>query len=343
MKHGKWLVAAAALPLVLLTSCTAPGDASEGTGRLTPLSISVFPNSVEVLMVSVADEAGFFEDNGLKVEQVALTGGPALVTSLISGSVDIATAVNGIVWPVIKQGEEVTALTGNARGWFNLIGQPDVPTADSVEKGDLSQLEKIKGLKVGVSALGSAQQIAIQVMLADAGLPNDWVTWVPVGGVATAVTAFQNKQIDLLSTIPPELELIGKDNFKMVVDMAYHGKFNTLLDYYGAKTSWVKDNPETVTSFCTAITEAHNFMIDPANKEEMLPILKKTLGITDPVALDGVYESYVDITFSPLITEEEWERMQIWEENTQNAGFVPDYKTSVSTDCQDIVERISDR
>lgn len=334
------MAAVAAVAVLALSACsTTPeaGGGAENADEVLPLSISVFPNSVEVLMVSVAEDAGFFEANGLEVEQVPLTGGPALITSLLSGSVDIATSVVGIVWPVMKEGQEVTALTGNARGWFNLIGQPELSLGEQKGKGDLSQLENIEGLRVGVSALGSAQQIAIQVMLADAGLPMDWVTWVPVGGVATAVTAFKEKQVDLLSTIPPELELIGEGNFQMVVDMAYHGKFNVLLDYYGAKTSWVKENPEKAERFCTSIAEAHNFMVDPANEDAMLPILESTLGIDDEATLRNIYNAYVDVTFSPVITLDEWEQMDIWLENTDNAGFVPDFESSVSSTCQDIV------
>lgn len=340
MKQAKSkMTAVAAVAALVLSACSsAPGPGVTGdTDDVLPLSISVFPNSVEVLMVSVAEGAGIFEDNGLDVEQVPLTGGPALVTSLLSGSVDIATAVNGIVWPVMKKGQEITALTGNARGWFNLIGQADLSVGDNKGKGDLSQLQNIKGMRVGVSALGSAQQIAIQVMLADAGLPMDWVTWVPVGGVATAVTAFNENQIDLLSTIPPELELIGEDNFQMVVDMAYHDKFNVLLDYYGAKTSWVKENPEKMERFCTSIAQAHNFMVDSANEDAILPILEDTLGIDDEQTLRDIYDAYIEVTFSPIITEDEWNRMDLWEENTDNAGFVPDFESSVSSECQQIV------
>ena len=305
----------------------------------TPLSVSVFPNSIEVMMMSVAQDGGFFQKNGLKVQQVPLTNGPALVTSVLSGSVDIGDVVNGIGWPVIKKGQGITALVGNGNGWFNLIGQNNLPLHNAT-RGDLSQLKKIKGMTVGVAGLGAAQQIAIEIMLADEGLPTDWVTWVAVGGPTTAVAAFKAHKIDLLSSTPPEDQLIGSANLKYAARMAYYGKFDTLLDYYAAKPAWVQQHPTEVNAFCTSMAEAHKFAVNPANRAKILPMLQTTLGVTNTPELISIYNHYMAKTFTLQITPTEWQHMAIWEKYSPYQGYVPSYSQYVSSSCQNIVKRL---
>jgi len=163
------------------------------------------------LPLTIAEQLGFFKDEGLDVTISDFAGGSRSLQAGIGGSAD---GVSGAFEHTInlqskKQAFRAFVLQGRAP----MIGL-------GVSKKTLPNYQTpadLRGKKIGVTAPGSSTNMLVSFFLAKHGIKTSEVSIIGVGGGAGAVTALRSGQVDAISHLDPVLSLLQND-IKLAVD-----------------------------------------------------------------------------------------------------------------------------
>ena len=162
-----------------------------GAAEVLRIAVSRAPVS---LPLYVAQERGFFADEGLDVQLTDCIGGRRCLKRLLDGGADIATASE---MPVVLHGflapdVAVIATMANASDNLKLIARK----ASGIVRG-----EQLDGRKVGVVA-GTAAEYLLETHLLTVGVDPRRVTMVPIQAEDT-VAALRSGRIDAVAVWEP--------------------------------------------------------------------------------------------------------------------------------------------
>ena len=280
---------------------------------------------------SVMIQKGFLAKHGVAGKLLTLPTGPVIVASLVGGSTDFADANPALSWPLIKQGQCLRYLTAGQGVTGDFVAQPDLKLPN-LNRGFPESIKDLKGLKIGVVALGSATQIWVEMLLKQAGMSARDVTFIGVGINASAIAAFQNKLVDVMVVYPPIFNPLQKSpGFQMVANWS-KGNPPTLSDLVqsGITTTckYADANPQIVQAVCKAIAEAHVYMMDPKNEAAMGAYSSENMGVSpaEGLALWTQYKSsFQNIVFTP----QKWEAQRKFLVD----DFVPKFSDIVIPGC----------
>ena len=292
VKRLSALVGVAAL-VAGLAAC----GSSDGSGNKGSMQVMMYPGVAYRLPVIVAQEKGFFEDRGVKINIIAqpnnLQGVQAMeATKSQAGMMSTATLAQGV-----QAGSEVQAFCGGLEVTQSSIIAPADTTLPSVHDGATAEqvLSAINGLKVGAQTpVGSGFQVMLDSALTEGGATN--LTWVNVGGSNSVTQAsLQNGSVDVAQSSPSGTQQLVETG--VAKELAYLPDSSELYgQMYGSPwvgpTAWLKDNAETAKGFCDATADGLAFIQDPQNHDEVLKISMKDTGITDEKVADAVLETY---------------------------------------------------
>jgi NitT/TauT family transport system substrate-binding protein len=193
----KNLTVTAAAGVLFLTACGGPAaqQAAEGPGTgdsLNELTIAMVTSScLGFFAPYVAQEQGFFEDNGVELSIEVVNGSAAVLQAMLSGQADIGTPGALPVIQAQSRGEDVAYVANvNPGGVFALV------TPDETGIGDASAL---KGKTIGVSTVDGGEVSFLNSIMSDAGLGEGDYEVLTVGEGGQAVAAFTRGDIDAYS------------------------------------------------------------------------------------------------------------------------------------------------
>ena len=249
-----------------------------------PVNIGFYPGIVLMAPVFVADEMGYYKAEGIAPTLISSPTGPAHISSLASGAIDVGFFSPSILAFATQQGMSLAYFTGVGTMPWVLIVRDSVKLQS---KGVYpSVIRELKGLNWGIYVRGSDSEMFMRLMAADAGLtPNQDVTLLGVGGPATGLPALKidKIQVYLAPTPAPELATIGGFG-RVAVDMR---KGEGPADFKGvvfmggaANVKWLQGNPETVHAFVRAHQRAHCFISNPKNLDRLVQILEKKVPVS---------------------------------------------------------------
>ncbi len=241
------------------------GDARAQGAPIT-VRFTVQPKTLVTTLVELAVEKGFFAQAGIDAKTVAVAHGPAAVTALASGSVDVATNAPEVFLALAGKGQPLKLIAGQTRQLAVLASRPglDLPAnfPDSVRA--------LKGKKIGVTALSSATQYLTITMLSSAGLDATDVEFIAVG--SGAPQALAAGRVDAAVLTGPQVETSLMLGARTMIDLRSSKNCPAQLGICGisqvgmwAMGDWVAKNREAVTRIRKAIAKADVFLHDPAN------------------------------------------------------------------------------
>ena len=208
-------------------------DASEepAGGEYEPVTVHVafMPNLGSAATLFSAIDQGYFDEVGITVETEQFQAGPAEITAMQSGSVDISQ---------IGHGAHSLCIQGQAKIFaFDQLSQADCVVANKshgIETG-----ADLAGKTVGVAS-GTSSEIILQYVLKDAGLTTDDINTVEMD-VSGMTTALISGQIDAAATWSPNTvtlaEQLGDDylvlgtNTDYSDEVAFPGSYVCLPEY----------------------------------------------------------------------------------------------------------------
>lgn len=197
-------LAAAALPSLTL---------AQGIEK-TKVSIAVGgKNLFYYLPLTVAEQLGYFKQEGLDLTIVDFAGGSRALQAVVGGSADIVSGAFEHTVNMQFKGQPMRAfvLQGLAPQIVLGINPKTMPNFKSVAD--------LKGKKIGVTAPGSSTNVLANFVLAKAGLKPSDVSFVGVGASNGAVAAMRSGQIDAISNLDPVISLLQRSgDLKIVTD-----------------------------------------------------------------------------------------------------------------------------
>jgi len=183
-----------------------------------PISLTVglgYIPSVQFAQFYLADAVGYYEEAGLDVTFENKID-PELITLLARGAVDIGMADGTSVIPAVSAGIPV-------RYGATIYGR-DPNVVFSLGETGIEEPEDLAGARIGIPGRYGSSWVALQALLASAGLsPDDAeITTYPDFGQAVAVEAGQvDAATGFATNEPVQLDLRGQDvNVLRVADVA---------------------------------------------------------------------------------------------------------------------------
>ncbi len=163
--------------------------------------------SLSFLPLWAARALDTFTPQGLALGWAAIPGGdPAALAALDAGDLDFAAVGGETALQAIGKGQPFSLVYSlMARMSLDLVVGPEVKVAaDAPLPGRLAAM---KGMVVGVSAVGGTQDRAVRWLAAQGGMARADLQVAMVGGPPALQAALENRRIDAFILSPPEAQI----------------------------------------------------------------------------------------------------------------------------------------
>jgi NitT/TauT family transport system substrate-binding protein len=218
-------------------------------------------NLLYYLPLTVAEQKGFFKDEGLDVEIVDFAGGARALQAVVGGSADVVSGAfeHNINMQAKGQPMRAFVLQGRAPQIVLAVSTKTMPNYKTVAD--------LKGKKIGVTAPGSSTNIMANFVMAKNGLKPADVSFVGVGASQGAVAALRSGQIDAISNLDPVMTILARSNDIKIVsdtrdvaeaDKVFGGPMPAATLY--APVAFIDKNPNTVQALTNAIVRANKWI-----------------------------------------------------------------------------------
>ena len=249
---------------------------------------AVYPSpNVQYLPAYVAQSRGFFKEEGLEVELIAVRGAKEGVQALIGGDVQFAMMV-GPVLPAIWRGIDLKLLAQMA----------GMPTFSLVVRPEITRVEDLRGKKIGVSFGGMTFALVHDLFKLHGLDPEKGVEYINIPGSAPKVAALEKGLIAAALIAPPTDFMAVKAGFKRLV---FLGDVMPDLPFTGliATSRYIKDNATSVEKMVKAINRSVYFTNE--RPDVAISVMQQYLQMNVDEAKDTY--SLVRKSFSPALTE----------------------------------------
>lgn len=275
----RWGVVGALAAGVLTAFALAAPPAAQAREALQA-TVGYYPGALISLPALVAKNQNFFAKDGLTVELVPITTGPAMTAAVASGSVTFVNNSWDNLVVAVDHGLPVRGVVGStAKVPFALIARKGL-ALPHLKNGYPAVIKDLVGKKWGVLALGVSVQYIEEKILTDAGYKKNAVTFLAVGLPNTARPALRRGTVDTYLSIEPLPSIFAaKGEGKVVVNLAANQgpKMFHNLGYNGwwASTATIKQKPRVVRRFVKAMEDAYCWYSNPANFDQVVAIMRQ--------------------------------------------------------------------
>lgn len=209
------------------------------------------------LPLTVAEQLGYFKDEGLQVEISDFAGGAKALQALVGGSADVVSGAFEHTISMQAKNQSIVAfvLQGRAPQIVLAVNNKTMPNYKSIAD--------LKGKKIGVTAPGSSTSVMASFVLAKAGLKPTDVSFIGVGASAGALSAIRSGQIDAIANLDPVIAMLEQKNeIKVIADTrtlkdtneVFGGPMPAATLY--ASEAFIKKYPNTTQALTNAMVRA---------------------------------------------------------------------------------------
>lgn len=209
------------------------------------------------LPLTVAEQLGYFKDEGLQVEISDFAGGAKALQAMVGGSADVVSGAYEHTINMQAKNQAIVAfvLQGRAPQIVFAVNNKTMPNYKTIAD--------LKGKKIGVTAPGSSTSVMASYVLAKAGLKPTDVSFIGVGAAAGALSAIRSGQIDAIANLDPVIAMLEqKGEIKTIADTRTLKDTN---DVFGgpmpaatlyAPEAFIKKYPNTTQALTNAMVRA---------------------------------------------------------------------------------------
>ncbi|MFQ6135157.1 MAG: ABC transporter substrate-binding protein [Nitrososphaerales archaeon] len=231
-----------------------PGKVSIGIFSLG--AITTLTNSA----VWLADDLGFYEEEGLEVEVMGMASTPTILQAMAGGEIDLGAVGAQQAFQLAATGDfpnkVFLGMNGHGAEGVSLI----------VARKDIATIHDLKGKNFAISRPGDPMQlISIQVLRAMGfDNPEGNINWVGVGSPAARAAGLASGELSAIATSLMTWVTIQDDpNLHILVDTDEISK--VLPPQVGAvmaSTKFIEDNPEIIKAFTRAHIRAYRYFAE---------------------------------------------------------------------------------
>lgn len=253
MKHRSLVVIFFVCIMTLLYSwqwlCAAPAAPPVKTRpELTRLNIGLPVPAISFLPAWVADQKGFFKEEGIgEVKILAFRGDADVVQALAGGSVDINIAsLTGLVTTMASGQKFKGVWAGYNMPYFDWYAQPK-----------FKSIAETKGGRYAVTKYGALTDFLTRYALRKAGLdPEKDVKILQLGGSPQSLAAMEAGQIEATILSPPTSHMAAEKGFVKLMSQKDQIAPDWPTHVVYAKEEFIARNPNTVKAFLRATGKA---------------------------------------------------------------------------------------
>ena len=216
--------------------------------NLTKVKVAEVAHSIFYAPQYAAISNGYFEEEGLDIELILTPGADAVMSSVLSGDVNIGFSGTEATIYVYNGGEEDYPVT------FAALTKRDGAFLVSRKKIDNFTLNDLKGKSVIGGRTGGMPEMTFEWALRENGIdPKKDLNIDTSIAFAAMQGAFIGGTGDFVTLFEPNATSVEKQGYGYVV--AYVGTYGGAVPYtaYNAKSSFIKANPELIEGFSKAI------------------------------------------------------------------------------------------
>lgn len=262
-----------------------PSAGGGGTQKITFLMPA--PSVIQYHPWHIAQELGYFEEEGVEVEIVAGDGSSSILQQIIAGNADVGAPSPGATM--------LAASTGRELKTFYQYLYSNIFTLAASEESGITSVEQLKGKSVGVSDLAGGEVPLVRAALAQSGLQegND-VTITPVGeGGALTLEALRKGQVQAYASSLFDEALVTAAGYPMV-DILPEELSAFPANSVVATPKVLEEKKEALVGMMRAVAKAIVFTQ------------------TNPAAAKQIGAKYAPEEFSdPAVVESGWDAMDI--------------------------------
>ncbi|MBN1200794.1 MAG: ABC transporter substrate-binding protein [Anaerolineae bacterium] len=305
------------LVLALLVTVAAPVY-GEPTPRDTKLRVGMIP-IMEMLVLHVADQAGYFEDEGLDVEIVAVSGPLERDQVMLAGELD--AMLNDVIGVGLFNRDEIR-IVAVALG---RITYPDYPQFRilAAPGSDIATPDDLKGVEIGISENSIIHYIS-QRILEHAGLSVDDMVFRPEPNIPVRVQLLMEGQLEAACIPDPLAQALIEQGAILIADDTSLDNIEFSQSTLSFTAEYVEEHPDAIEGFLRAwMRAAEDINTDPEAYRDLW------FEVTS--VPDNIKETYVLPPF-PLyqITDEAaWNDTMDWMLSLDMIEQAPSYDDSV--------------
>jgi NitT/TauT family transport system substrate-binding protein len=238
----------------LIVLCATPLYAAELRNITLGL---VSPNISTQLPIVVAQQAGFFKDEGLNVHSVTIaSGGTLMVAILTSGHADLVVSGVAAIMRAIDRGAPVTVVAGfQNKIDFALIGSKEV-----------TRLEDLRGKTIGVTSAGSFSEFAVLEALRRRGFARDKdYKLLAAGSTFLRIGALKGGKVDAIPLSSGERHTLEDEGYPVLLEIGKVVPEIPLAVLVAARQFAVKE-PDLVVGFIRALGKSMQLIKNNGDK-----------------------------------------------------------------------------
>ncbi|NLD70976.1 MAG: ABC transporter substrate-binding protein [Limnobacter sp.] len=209
------------------------------------------------LPLTIAEQLGYFKDEGLDVDIVDFAGGSAALRAVVGGSADVVSGAYEHTINLQSKGQFFSEFVLQGRAPQIVLAVSTKTMPDYKEIGDL------RGKKIGVTAPGSSTNMMANFVLAKGGLKPSDVSFIGVGAGKGALAAVQSGQVDAIANLDPVISMLQQEGALKIVsdtrtlaetDAVFGGPMPAGCLY--APAEFIQKNPNTTQALTNAMVRA---------------------------------------------------------------------------------------
>lgn len=267
------------------------------SGLVTMSTLAQTPAKLEVIVFAggfnwpiwVAQEKGFFRENGVEVTVSPTPGSVYQLVNVIDGKFDIAmTAIDNLIAYREGQGEDpkvgpdLVAVMGADQGFLKLVTVPEI-----------TSIGGLRGKTVSVDARTTGYAFVLFELMERGGLREPDYKVERAGGVLQRFQALMDKKHDgtlLLSPFEVQAEARGFHTLASASQVL--GPYQGLVA--GVRQSWAANHREALVGYIRAYVKGVEWLYDPANKTEAIALFRKNLPSMPAAGVEASYRLLLD-------------------------------------------------
>jgi NitT/TauT family transport system substrate-binding protein len=244
----------AAVTFLILLTLLAGCGRQQGNTNSVHIAVSGSPAAVPYLPHIIAQELGFYRQEGVEVQPDVIPGGKAM-EALLGGSTDVVLGYYDHSIRVAAQGRAVKSFILMTRYRGNVL------LVSPITKRNIRRIQDLKGATVGVIGTASPSHLFVIYALIKNGLSPSDITVVTVGNSSAGVAALEHGTIDVFSGFDPSVTQFQHrhPDARVLIDARNRDGVREVFgtDIYPGATlystaKWLEEHPSTAKGLAKA-------------------------------------------------------------------------------------------
>ena len=254
LEYWVWTRRYVAAVICLFSSIITAAPVASAVDKLRISYASVTGNTAGITYV--AQRAGLFEKQGLDVELILITGGPASISALLNGDVDLDMRAPVAALQAMAHGVKLTFL----------LSQSNTLEYDVVTRPEIKDIKQLKGKKVGIIRFGGISELMVRYLFQKLGLDADKDIAIVQVGQARFV-ALEKGAIDATVFASAESAYAKRNGFR-ILDMPTLPFFGSTIV---ASPAAAAKRADVMMRFMKGYLDGVRFFLSERRAEQSIP------------------------------------------------------------------------